>query len=129
MYLALPQHNSTAVHRLRRLASPLAPAGEGEFLEEPFVVGGGVGAALLLDGEGDAGGGGDAGEGEEADYHCGGGGEVWEVGDGDGDGDGKMEVGAWGGLTTMVVLDRLRGGVSVGVLPRVGEQKISEPRP
>lgn len=70
-YLPFPQHDPPAMHRLPRLALPLAPASEGEFAEERFVGGGGVGAALFLDGEGDAGGGGDAGEGEEADDHRG----------------------------------------------------------
>jgi hypothetical protein len=73
------------MHRLARLALPLAPAGEGEFAEERFV-GGGVGAALFLDGEGDAGGGGDAGEGEEADDHH-----------EDGEGWGAVEGGRGGG--------------------------------
>jgi len=102
-YLILAQHDPSAMHRFARLAVALAPAGEGEFPEELFVVGGGAGAALFLDGEGDAGGGGDAGEGEEADDHCGG----RRGGEGVGDGDGEIEVesGYWrrgGGLTTMV---------------------------
>lgn len=49
------------MHLLTRLALPLAPAGEVEFPQEFLVIGGGVGAALFLDGEGDARGGGDAG--------------------------------------------------------------------